>query len=675
MSTGYRNWDLINQNNTYIAIFDKKEETANSLDQESLRELNHIITDLKSQPNIKALVIKSGKKNGFIFGADIKQFVNIKSTDAALEIVIAGHKVFDHLRSLPFKTICVINGNCLGGGLELALACDYRLILESYKPCIGLPEIKLGIIPGWTGSSELPKLIGLAKALPLMLMGKILTPKAAKKLGIVDAIVPERHFEDCYKYFVDNNIPKYKAGLADRISNKLLARILIGKKALSELKKKVKKEHYPAPYALVNNVVKYGVSNYAKQREIATMGQLIATDTARNLLRVFFLSEKLKKVPENFKFTGKHVHVIGAGTMGADIAAYCALKGLKVTLQDFNTKAIAAGLGRANKLFSKKLKEKFLIQKSLDNLIPDVEGHGIKNADLIIEAIVEKLEIKRDLFAKIEQEAKNDAILATNTSSINIENIAANMQNKERLIGIHYFNPVSLMPLVEVVRGPNSSDEAVGRGLNFVKNISKFPLEVKSSPGFLVNRVLAPYLLEAMLLLEDGVSAEDIDQAMRDFGMPQGPIELSDMVGLDICLSVGEVLASHYGVSVPEILRKKVEDKHLGVKTGQGFYKYNKKQKGAAADKAKISAKKQEITDRLVLRFLNETVICLDEKIVKDQDSLDAGIIFGTGFAPFRGGPINYIKEIGKEELIKKLDNLSQKLGERFKPNKLWSEL
>lgn len=666
--TKYKNWSITTDKNGYCWLtLDKPNASANTLGADVLLEFDEILTNLSVQPP-KGLVIKSGKASGFIAGANIGEFLEMSSVTEATQTVRKAQIIFDKLSALPCPTVAMINGFCLGGGLELALACKYRVALDSPKTKIGLPEVLLGVQPGWGGSIRLPRLIGSLKALELILQGKTVDARTAQKLGIVDAAVPERHFMTAAEYYLQNAPKPKQASEFEKVVQVGLVRNLIAKFMRYKVAQKVNPKHYPAPYAVLDTWADNSIYNQkAFEAEATSIGQLMLTPTARNLVRVFFLRERLKGFGKKANFTPKHVHVLGAGVMGGDIAAWCALMGFTVTVQDQNLAAIAATLKRAQQLFSKRLKVPYLIQAASDRLIPDVAGDSIPMADIIIEAIIENIEAKQQVFAMLEQKAKKDAILATNTSTIPLQDITKNLHHKERVVGIHFFNPVALMQLVEVVAAPNTSAKVLEQAMAFVGKIDKLPLPVKSAPGFLVNRVLIPYLLEAAQMYEEGIPGPVIDRAATDFGMPMGPIELMDTVGLDICVAAGKSMNTPM---VPKVLAL-VQEGKLGKKTGAGFYTYRDGKPIKPDVGGNVSA---DITDRLIMRILNESAACLRERIVADADLVDAGLIFGAGFAPFRGGPMTYAKELQNANIKQTLDKLAAKYGKRFTPDPSWSK-
>jgi 3-hydroxyacyl-CoA dehydrogenase/enoyl-CoA hydratase/3-hydroxybutyryl-CoA epimerase len=410
------------------------------------------------------------------------------------------------------------------------------------------------------------------------------------------------------------------------------------------------------------------------EAEAQSIARLVRGVTARNLIRVFQLQERLKGLGKDVQFQPEFIHVIGAGTMGGDIAAWCALRGFRVSLQDQSPERIAPAIKRAHALFQRKLRQRGKISAAMDRLMPDHKGAGVARADIVIEAIFEDAGVKRTLYRDIEARMKADALLATNTSSIPLEELSEALQRPERLVGLHFFNPVAVMQLVEIVNGKSTSGETSRRAMAFTRRIDRLPLPVTSTPGFLVNRILTPYLMEAVTLESEGVPAALVDKAATQFGMPVGPVELADTVGLDICLQVAEKLAGHFHAEVPERLRKLVADGHLGKKSGRGFYRYRK----GRAVKPKPAGNNwnlEDITNRLMLRLLNEAVSCVSEQVVEDRDLLDAGLVFGTGFAPFRGGPIHHIEAMGAQKLRTELDNLRHLRGERFTPDPGWETL
>ncbi len=557
--------------------------------------------------------------------------------DAALAIVRRGLETFERLARVPYPTLALVRGFCLGGGLELALACRYRVAVDEPATRLGLPEVLLGIVPGWGGIKRLPRLVGAPAALDLLLTGRTVDARRARRLGLADECVPAAdHGKHGARHAAAMPTPR---ALPFPLSLTLLApaRRIIAAQAAKQVRKRARREHYPAPYAILELFTRYdGDALAVPPGDPASIPALLASPTTGNLIRVFHLQERLKALGKEGAFAAAHVHVVGAGTMGGDIAAWCALRGLTVTLQDQNAERLAPAMKRAAALFGERLKDARRVRDATDRLIPDVAGDGVARADVIIEAIFENVDAKRALFATLEKTARKDALLATNTSSIPIEEIASALAEPGRLIGLHFFNPVPRMMLVEIVAGRDSRADDVARGAAFVRRIDKLPLPVQSAPGFLVNRVLAPYLMEAMRCVDEGIAPETVDEAALAFGMPMGPIELADTVGLDICVAVGRMLGSD--AAPPARLMSLVSAGQLGRKTGQGFYSWvngkpQKQPPGAAPD---------GLAQRLVSPYVQEAKAALAEHVVADADLVDAGAIFGTGFAPFRGGPLHY---------------------------------
>ncbi|VAW84712.1 Enoyl-CoA hydratase / 3-hydroxyacyl-CoA dehydrogenase / 3-hydroxybutyryl-CoA epimerase [hydrothermal vent metagenome] len=667
----YQHWRKEQESDGIIWLYiDKAESKANVLSRAVIEELDALLEEIEGDKPA-GVVITSGKSSGFIAGADVNEFTTLQDQDDGFALVRRAQAVFDRLEALHCPTVALIQGFCLGGGMELVLACDYRIAVDDPKTKLGLPEVKLGIHPGFGGTVRLPPLIGAPAAMDLMLSGRALSAKAAAKVGVVDHAVPERHKLTAASQLLKQKPARKKATGWRAWSNNGLLRPLLAGMMRRKLAKKARQDHYPAPYAVIDLWEKYGSDPKVMMKEEATsVARLVMGDTAQNLIRLFFLQERMKGLGSKSDFKAERVHVIGGGVMGGDIAAWCAMQGLEVTLQDRSHEVIARAIGRAHGLFKKKLKHPLKIRDAMDRLIPDIEGRGIAGADVIIEAIFENVEAKQQLFKELESKARPDALLATNTSSIPLETISEVLDDPSRLIGLHFFNPVAQMQLVEIVRGAQSNEALIDAGCAFTKQIGRLPLPVKSSPGFLVNRILMPYLIEAVVLVSEGVPAVLIDQAATKFGMPMGPIELADTVGLDICLHVAEILSQELGGEVPEKLRTMVAAGQLGRKSGEGFYQYKKGKPVKPSDTG--TPPPDDLTDRMILRFVNEAMACLREGVVEDGDLLDAGIIFGTGFAPFRGGPMNYTAKQGHEQLKSRLDHLQQAHGDRFVPDTSW---
>ena len=652
---------------------DKAEGGANVLSGEVLIELDELIDPMQSNAPT-GVVIHSGKRNGFVMGADINEFTTIETPEQAYDLIRLGQQVLDKLAALPCPTVAVINGFALGGGLELALACDYRLGLATDKRVLGLPEVQLGIHPGFGGTVRTVQIAGVRPAMQLMLTGKPITIDKGRKIGLIDKVAGDDNWRQAARDLVVAAAPKRKAPLVERLLNLPFLRPLIRSMLVKQVAGKARREHYPAPYAIIDLWSRHGASpRTGYEAEARSIAELMCTSTSRNLVRVFFLQNKLKGQGGKPATKISHVHVVGAGVMGGDIAAWCALRGHEVTLQDREQKYIDPALERAAKLFAKRIRDDAERAAATARLQADVEGAGVAKADLVIEAIFENPEAKRLLYAALQEKMQAGAMLATNTSSIRLEDLRVGLAEPQRFIGLHFFNPVAQLPLVEVIRCADTEQEALDIGFGFVKGIGKLPLECMSSPGFVVNRILAPYMAEAMALAESGVSLVEIDRAAEAFGMPMGPVELIDSVGIDVALHVSKVLGAAMNRPVPDRLAQMVEAGQLGRKSGQGFYGWEDGK--VVKPRSEWSGDSADIEDRLILPMVNEAVACLHDGVVGDPDLLDAGVIFGTGFAPFRGGPLYYARERGVAEIVARLDEFTDRYGERFTPHEGFARL
>ena len=669
----FQHWHPVQGDDGIVVLaLNRAGTSVNALSRAVLDELAEIVERLSFEPP-KGVVIRSSKAAGFVVGADLKEFAGYEKSGGVLDAIENGQRVFQQLARLRCPTVAAIHGHCMGGGTEMALACRYRVASRDPSTRIGLPEVKLGIFPGWGGTARLPRLIGAPAALELMLTGRAASAENAKAIGLVDTLTSPELLVEAAKDLIRH--PR-KRPLMQRITawatNTWVARQALAPMLVKQTAAKARKEHYPAPFALIE-VWRRGGSSITQRLKLEARGvaKLAQTPTARNLIRVFFLQERLKSLAGGTEHGIRHVHVVGAGVMGGDIAAWCALRGFDVTLQDREMKYVQPALDRAKELFTKKLKTPERIEPALARLRADVDGQGIASADLAIEAIFENLEAKQALYRKTEPALKADALLATNTSSIPLDELRTAVAAPGRFLGLHYFNPVALMPLVEIVRHDQLDAASEKRALAFCKAIDKLPVPVAGTPGFLVNRILMPYMLEAARACSEGIPGPVIDKAAKKFGMPMGPIELIDTVGLDVAASVGKELGPFLGLDIPPGLAELVDGGKRGKKDGQGFYVW----KDGKPEKPKVDSSyhaPDDLEDRLILPMLNEAVACLADKVVDDADLLDAGVIFGTGFAPFRGGPIQYVRDTGADGLKKKLDALAQKYGERFKARPGW---
>ena len=627
------------------ALMDREGERVNSMGRRLTEELGEIVKWAEIATihgEIKGLVLMSAKATGFLVGADIREFSRFATEPQVKEVVKETLGLLHCIEKLPIPVVAAIHGFCLGGGLELALACHYRIADREESTRLGFPEVKLGIFPGLNGTVRSIQLAGPMDAMTAMLTGRMMRPTTAKAIGLIDQVVPTHHnLRWAARKAVLQKRRSKGAPWWKQMMLKQPERGLLAKQKRAKTAEKVREDHYPAPFRLIDLFEQYG-DDPARMRvaETEIFAPLMASDASRNLRRVFMLSEMLKDEAPTNGFKPKFVHVVGAGTMGGDIAAWCVVCGMQASLQDLDEGQLKNALARAKGLFSKQLRGKTAIDAAAARLIADPKGKYIKHADVVIEAIVEKLDVKQKLFQDLEAQMKPGAVLATNTSSLSLEDIAKPLKDPGRLVGLHFFNPVALLPLVEVVRGEATQDEEVRKATAFVTAIKKLPLIVKSCPGFLVNRVLTPYMSEAVRRLEEGTPRDKIDQAALTFGMPMGPLELMDMVGLDIANKVGQEL-NLFAAQQETTLTRLVSAGKLGKKTGEGFYVWEngKPKRGETTYDA---VELDRLGRELVKPMLDECERALADRIVANEDHVDAGVIFGTGFAPFRGGPLHY---------------------------------
>ncbi|EAQ35821.1 3-hydroxyacyl-CoA dehydrogenase NAD-binding [Nitrobacter sp. Nb-311A] len=667
----YRNFKLTRDSDGVAwVLFDRDDSSANTLSSEVMEEFSAILTVLENQLPA-GIVIRSAKMSGFIAGADVNEFRGAADPGEVETTIGRAHGIIDRLEALKIPSVAVIHGFCLGGGLEVALACRTRIAIDNAR--FGFPEVMLGLHPGLGGTARFTRLVNPMQAMTLMLTGKTIDARKAKSLGLVDAVTQERHVRNAVKDVMAGRLKRGRPSVLNGLLNLGPVRGFLGKRMRQEAAKAAPLEHYPAPYALIDLWEKHGGSKAAMlAAEKRSFAELMVTSTAQNLIRVFFLREQMKKLAAGDN-VAKHLHVIGAGAMGGDIAAWCAHQGIRVTLADMKPEPIAAAIKRAAGLYSKIVRKRTEIRDRLDRLIPDLNGEGVRQADLIIEAVSENLELKQKVYAAIEPRMKPGAILATNTSSIPLQELRTTLQRPERLVGLHFFNPVSRLQLVEVVSHDAADPQVLKQAMAFVGAIDRLPLPVQSSSGFLVNRTLTPYMLEAMVMLDEKIDKMVIDAAAEKFGMPMGPIELADQVGLDICLAVGDELRAKFGDALPQPpdwLREKVAKGELGRKTGKGFYNWRdgKAEKGDAGN----LQVEPGMIDRLMLPISNVCVACLREGIVDDPDLVDGAMIFGTGYAPFRGGPLKYARTRGPQNVAANLRGLAERFGARFAPDDGW---
>ena len=654
--------------------FDKPGTSANVLSAGVLMELDEVLGALE-QDRPRGVIVVSAKKSGFIAGADIKEFIGLKDEASGYQLIRRGQQVLNRLAALSFPTVAAIHGFALGGGLELALACRYRVAVGDERLSLGLPEVLLGIHPGFGGTVRAVQVAGVRVAMEMMLTGKPLRAEKARAAGLIDRLVPEAQLRTVARQLVLEAPAAHRAPLSQRLLSAAPLRPFVRRSLIAEVAKRAPREHYPAPYAIIDLWARFGARGSAAfEAEARSIAHLFTTETSRNLVRVFLLQDALKGGGGKSGADIAHVHVVGAGVMGGDIAAWAALRGFTVTLEDRAAEYIEPALKRAQELFDKRLRDPVKSAAARARLRADVPGDGVGAADLVIEAIFENLAAKQELYARLEPRMKASALLATNTSSIMLEPLAERLARPERLVGLHFFNPVAQMPLIEIVHAQRTAPAAVQAATGFARRLDKLPIPCRSAPGFMVNRVLTPYLYEAMLAAQEGTPLAVIDRCAVRFGMPVGPIELIDVVGLDVAAHVGEIIAQELGRPVTQIARldELRAAKKLGRKSGEGFYPWRE---GKAVKPPAEQDAPPDLTDRLILVMVNECVACLRERVVESEDLVDAAVIFGAGFAPFRGGPLAYARARGVSAVVSRLQELAARHGERFRPDEGWISL
>jgi 3-hydroxyacyl-CoA dehydrogenase/enoyl-CoA hydratase/3-hydroxybutyryl-CoA epimerase len=684
-SSTARAFSVERQGDLAILWFDLPGEKVNKFSSPVLRELSGIVDELGANRELKKIVFASRKPGIFIAGADVTEFTTVTGADQAKAYVLLGQEVFTKVAKLPQVTVAAIDGACLGGGCELALSCDWRVISDSPKAQIGLPEVKLGIFPAWGGTSKLPRLIGLPGALDIVLNGKVLDGKRAKKVGLVDDVVEPGIVLEVAKKFADRGKRNVPGRTKFYIEGNPVARNIIFNKAKQAVMKQTRGQ-YPAPLKAIE-VMAYAMANGVERgmaREAEEAAALVNNDVAKNLVQLFFLMEESKKDPYAARPNDvSYVGVLGAGVMGGGIAQIVADKtDAEVRMRDINLKAIGGGMKAASKVWRKKVERRRMtrgeMQRKLARITGTTDWTGFSRADIVIEAVVESIPIKRQVLAEFEALAKPGAIFATNTSTIPITQIAAEAKHPENVVGMHFFNPVDKMPLVEVIRGEKTSDAAMITTAALARKLGKTVVYCNDGPGFVVNRILGPYMNESGFLLQEGNSIESLDKAMLDFGMPMGPMALLDEVGIDVAAKVAGILMGAFGhrMEKSDVVEKLYADGRHGKKNGKGLYLYeNGKRQGPDASVYKLlgitphAADDKAVVERMILAMINEASLILDEKIVASAGELDLAMIMGTGFPPFRGGLLRYADSLGTPYIVSRLDELSSRHGKRFLPN------
>lgn len=691
----------IDSNNIATLRFDQPDSKVNTFSSATLSELETILDDLAKNADLKALRLVSSKPGVFIAGADIEELASIKTETEAADKARRGQEIFNKLDTLPFPTIAAIDGACVGGGLECALACDFRVVSDNPKVKLGLPEVTLGIIPGWGGTQRLPRLVGLPQALKLILTGKPVDSVTAYKIGLADTVASSAFFDAELDRFTElilsttgrkKALARRKLSVRDRILSGPLLRSMIVIKKSRQMVQEKSGGHYPAPEAALDLIEKtYGGSlEKGLEAEAIAFSKLGSTRVSKNLVQLFFTNEALKKeTGPDRSLKPQPVNaaaVLGAGVMGGGIAWLFSQNGIPVRMKDLDWKPILKGLAEAHTYSREAAKRGKMKWESIPMQMHRISGttdfSGFRNTDVVVEAVVENLEVKKAVLAEVESHLRDDAVLATNTSALPMEELAASLKRPDRFVGMHFFNPVNRMPLVEVVAGSKTNAQTIATTMALVRRLGKTPILVNNCSGFLVNRILIPYLNEAAYILQEGSSVEAIDQAIEAFGMPMGPFLLSDEVGLDVGIKVAKTLADAYGgrMRVPALFHSITERKDLlGKKGGRGFYIHDNKNRSPNAEIGKIlkavreanqiatqPLTRDEIVDRAMLIMINEAARCLEESIVSKPEYLDMAMIMGTGYPPFRGGPLRYADERGLTAICKKLESLRSTCGDRF---------
>ena len=701
----------------WVLAFDLPGEKVNKLSKTVIQQFDILLSRLEamgSKHEIDALVLVSRKPGNFIAGADIEMIQAAKTADEAEALSRMGQKLLDRWEDLSFPTVAAVNGAALGGGCEFCLGSSAIVMSNDSSAKIGLPEVLLGLVPGMGGCVRLPRKVGLATAFDLILTGKTLSGERALKAGLIEACLPKENFEDAALRWTRTHLSSLRAGkrlarepklggmggALGSMLEKSPMKAMIFKKAKDSVMAQTKGK-YPAPLEAIDIICSTGGTygsklrgserDQAMEREAKGFGRLAVSEVSKNLIRLFFLTEEVKK--SKGLSAGKtaqartieNAAVLGAGVMGGGIAELFAEKEIFIRMKDLNVKALSVGIQAASRVLQrqvqkKKINPRQMLQK-LNHISPTVDYSGFNKTDLVIEAIVENLEIKKKVFQELESQIKPTCLVASNTSSLSVSEMQKVFKNPERFVGMHFFNPVHRMPLVEVIKGEKTSDEAVSTIFQLCKRIGKTPIVVKDSPGFLVNRLLSPYLNESVYLLAEGVSIPELDRVFLEFGMPMGPAELIDEVGIDVAEKVAHVMHEAFGDRLlPATLNQKlVSQERLGKKAGKGLYQYTGSKKVKEFDPqvyailgitpSKNPVEDEEILERCLLPMINEAARCLEEGVVTSSSEVDLGMIMGTGFPPFRGGLLRYADSLGMSRIVDRLRKYEAKFGARFAPS------
>jgi 3-hydroxyacyl-CoA dehydrogenase/enoyl-CoA hydratase/3-hydroxybutyryl-CoA epimerase len=668
-------WREIGEDGICVLTFDRPESGANIFDAATMNNLREHVDAMEKDGSIKGVIVISAKKSIFIAGADLKTLLKQAETGEMRGFIADGQKVFNRLAALKVPSVAVIHGACAGGGYEITLACDYRVASDDPATKIGLPETTLGLVPAWGGATRLPRLIGPAAAGEVILKGKLYGAAEALKLGLVDEVVSKEQLLEAARKQLTAGKPKMEGrSPATPASQKLSPPKVIGNAAPGRA------------YEIIKRAADSSIEE-SLAMEVDAISELGATDATQNLIRNFFLAEKYRKgssktAPEKVM----HAAVIGAGVMGAGIAQLLSSRGVSVILRDVDSAAIDLGLANIDKTYADAVKRGLIAEakarEGRARIVCSTQPAPMRDVQIVIEAASEKLEVKKKIFSDLAANTPETAILATNTSALPIDELASTTPSPERVVGLHFFNPVSRMKLIEVVVGRQTSEEVRERALAFARQIGKLPVLVQDSPGFLVNRVLFPYLLDAAEMFENGVNAEEIDAALLQWGMPMGPLRLIDEIGVDITVDIAATLEKAFGPRdrASEILQKMYAARRLGRKSGGGFYQYEGKQQTpneSLQEWRKESGEKfhlENITNRLTYLMVNEAARCLEEKVVAAPEDADYGMVLGTGFPVYRGGPLRFAESVGLKKVVTDMDGIHSRAGEKFAPCDLLRE-
>lgn len=684
-------------------VFDRPDSRVNLLSEAVMMRLDALLAEVEEHVRTgraKALVIRSGKDGSFIAGADVSEIAGITDPTEAAEKAARGQSVFRRLERLPIPSVAMIDGACLGGGTELALACTYRLASDRPETRIGLPEVQLGIIPGFGGTVRLPRLVGPQAALEMILAGRPVSARRAERIGLIDERVPTEVLEERTRRFAWERIDRGR--VRPRRGRSFLTRLLEdtapGRRILfQQARKRVLKQtrgHYPAPLAAIETVAETLTLplDEAFAREAEVVGRLIASDVSKNLIHVFFLMEAAKKsCPEAEARPVRRAAVLGAGVMGGGIAQLLAYRELPVRLRDIRPEGLAQGLRTARELFDKAVERRRMerreARRAMERIAPTLDYSGFGTADIVIEAVVERMDVKKQVLREVEAQLGKEATIVSNTSALSITEMQHALERPGNFCGMHFFNPVHRMPLVEIVRGAATSDETIATVFDLTLRLRKTPVIVNDGAGFLVNRLLGPYLNEAGWLLAEGAAIDEIDRVLLDFGMPMGPLRLLDEVGLDVSRHVAGILYEAFGERMTPAppLVKLSETERLGRKGGSGFYRYENGKEagpdesiyaelGETVPKVRKPLLPETIRDRSILVMVNEAARALEDGIVDSAGDIDLALITGTGFPPFRGGLLRYADDVGLPWILARLETLEREHGVRFQPSPLLRE-